>query len=73
LITGPRPRTVARGDLVDAVLLGVVSAGMTLLFFEAIARIPLATAVACGSGRDRLCAGRRDLLGRLHPPDPAGR
>ena len=35
-----------RHDLATAVLLGVVSAGMTLLFFEAIARIPLATAVA---------------------------
>jgi inner membrane transporter RhtA len=47
LITGLRPRAIARRDLVDAVLLGVVSAGMTLLIFEAIARIPLATAVAC--------------------------
>jgi inner membrane transporter RhtA len=47
LITRPRPWAMARRDLVDAVLLGVVSAGMTLLFFEAIARIPLATAVAC--------------------------
>jgi inner membrane transporter RhtA len=47
LIVRPRPWAMARRDLVDAVLLGVVSAGMTLLFFEAIARIPLATAVAC--------------------------
>jgi inner membrane transporter RhtA len=47
VITRPRPTTMARRDLIDAVLLGAVSAGMTLLFFEAIARIPLATAVAC--------------------------
>jgi inner membrane transporter RhtA len=47
LITRPRPWAMPRRDLVDAVVLGVVSAGMTLLFFEAIARIPLATAVAC--------------------------
>lgn len=47
LIARPRLWEMARRDLVDAVLLGVVSAGMTLLFFEAIARIPLATAVAC--------------------------
>jgi inner membrane transporter RhtA len=47
LVTRPRAWAMARRDLVAAVLLGVVSAGMTLLFFEAIARIPLATAVAC--------------------------
>lgn len=47
LVTRPRAWAMARRDLVAAVLLGVVSAGTTLLFFEAIARIPLATAVAC--------------------------
>jgi len=46
VIARPRPWAMARRDLVDAVTLGLVSAGMTLFFFEAIARIPLATAVA---------------------------
>lgn len=42
----PRPWTMSRGNLAGAVGLGVVTAGMTMLFFEAIARIPLATGVA---------------------------
>ncbi len=42
----PKLRTFRRHDLAAAVLLGVVSAGMTINFLEAIARIPLATAVA---------------------------
>jgi inner membrane transporter RhtA len=46
VVVRPRPWAMPRHDLATAVLLGVVSAGMTLLFFEAIARIPLATAVA---------------------------
>src|SRR6266536_6273862 len=46
-IARPRPWAMPRRDLLDAATLGLVSAGMTLLFFEAIARIPLATAVAC--------------------------
>jgi len=47
LIARPRLFEMAHRDLLDAILLGMVSAGMTLLFFAAIARIPLATAVAC--------------------------
>jgi inner membrane transporter RhtA len=45
-IARPRPWALPRRDLTAAIILGVVSAGMTVLFFEAIARIPLATAVA---------------------------
>ncbi|MFG2192052.1 DMT family transporter [Streptomyces sp. NPDC048639] len=39
-------RTAPRADLVATALLGVVSAGMMLLFSEAAARLPLGTAVA---------------------------
>jgi inner membrane transporter RhtA len=45
-IARPNLRALHRQDLATAVLLGVVSATMTVTFFEAIARIPLATAVA---------------------------
>ena len=45
-VARPSLRSLRRRDLAAAVLLGVVSAGMTVTFFEAIARIPLATAVA---------------------------
>lgn len=45
-IARPDFRTFRRKDLGTALVLGVVSAGMTVTFFEAIARIPLATAVA---------------------------
>lgn len=45
-VARPSLRALRRRDLGAAVLLGVVSAGMTITFFEAIARIPLATAVA---------------------------
>jgi inner membrane transporter RhtA len=46
VIARPRPWKMARRDLGTAIMLGIVSAGMTLLFFEAIARIALGTAVA---------------------------
>lgn len=45
-VARPRLRTLQRRDLAAALVLGVVSAGMTITFFESIARIPLATAVA---------------------------
>ncbi|HVP61075.1 MAG TPA: EamA family transporter [Myxococcaceae bacterium] len=45
-VARPSLRALHRRDLAAAVLLGVVSAGMTITFFESIARIPLATAVA---------------------------
>ena len=45
-VARPSLRALHRRDLAAALLLGVVSAGMTITFFEAIARIPLATAVA---------------------------
>ena len=45
-IARPKLATFRRGDLAAAVVLGVVSAGMTITFFQAIDRIPLATAVA---------------------------
>lgn len=63
-----RPRTAAftRGALINCVTLGVATAGFTLLFMAAVARIPLGTAsaleflgplgvaVAKGGGRSRL-------------------
>ena len=45
-IARPNLRALHRRDLATAILLGFVSASMTVTFFEAIARIPLATAVA---------------------------
>jgi inner membrane transporter RhtA len=45
-VARPRLWALPRRDLGGAVLLGAVSGGMTLFFFEAIARIPLASAVA---------------------------
>jgi len=46
LVARPRLASFHRRDLAAALLLGCVSGGMTLTFFEAINRIPLATAVA---------------------------
>jgi inner membrane transporter RhtA len=46
LVARPRLSTFHRRDLAGALVLGVVSGGMTLTFFQAIDRIPLATAVA---------------------------
>jgi inner membrane transporter RhtA len=46
MVARPRLWAFRRRDLGAAVLLGVVSGGLTLFFFEAIDRIPLATAVA---------------------------
>ena len=45
-VARPRLASFRRRDLAAALVLGVVSGGMTLSFFEAIDRIPLATAVA---------------------------
>jgi len=45
-VARPRFSRFHRRDLAAAVVLGVVSGGMTLTFFVAIDRIPLATAVA---------------------------
>ncbi len=45
-VARPRPWTMPWRDLLGAGALGLVSAGVTTCFFEAIARIPLATAVA---------------------------
>jgi len=45
-VARPRLGSLPRRDLGAAVLLGLVSGGLTVTFFEAIARIPLATAVA---------------------------
>ena len=45
-VARPRVASFHRHDLAAALVLGVVSGGMTLTFFEAIDRIPLATAVA---------------------------
>ncbi|MBG6138284.1 EamA family transporter [Longispora fulva] len=45
-IARPKVWRMRAADLGTAVVLGLVSAGTTLLFFEAVARLPLATAVA---------------------------
>jgi inner membrane transporter RhtA len=64
----PRPSRFTRRALLACVLLGVVTAGLTILFMAAVARIPLGTAsaleflgplgvaVARGRGRARLWA-----------------
>jgi inner membrane transporter RhtA len=46
VLVRPRPSAFSRRGLVTAVLLGVVTAGLTLFFMAAIARIPLGTASA---------------------------
>ena len=46
IIVRPRPSAFSRATFVTCVLLGVVTAAVTLLFMAAIARIPLGTASA---------------------------
>ncbi|WP_026212546.1 EamA family transporter [Longispora albida] len=46
VIARPRLRSLRRADLSAAAMLGVTSGALTVLFFAAIERIPLATAVA---------------------------
>ena len=46
VIARPRPSSFTRSSLGAAALLGVVTAGLTMLFMAAVARIPLGTASA---------------------------
>src|SRR6478672_8619856 len=46
LLLRPRPRSMTRRSLAAAAALGVVTGGVTVLFMEAVARIPLGTASA---------------------------
>lgn len=46
VVVRPRPSQFPRGILLTAVALGVVTAGMTMLFMAAVARLPLGTASA---------------------------
>ncbi|HET6530128.1 MAG TPA: EamA family transporter, partial [Actinoplanes sp.] len=46
VLVRPRPRDLGRSALLSCVLLGVVTAGVTILFMAAIARLPLGTASA---------------------------
>src|SRR6476469_4350834 len=46
LLLRPRPRDMGLRSLVAAAALGVVTAGLTVLFMHAVARIPLGTASA---------------------------
>ncbi|GAA4824244.1 EamA family transporter [Actinomycetospora corticicola] len=46
VIARPRPSSFTRSSFGAAVLLGVVTAGLTMLFMAAVARIPLGTASA---------------------------
>ncbi len=46
LLLRPRPRSMTRHSLAAAAALGVVTGGVTVLFMEAVARIPLGTASA---------------------------
>lgn len=66
VLVRPRPSAFTRSTFLTCVVLGVVTAGITLLFMAAIARIPLGTAsameflgplsvaVLLGKGRNRL-------------------
>ncbi|MFI5494077.1 EamA family transporter [Actinoplanes sp. NPDC051859] len=46
VIVRPRPRSFTRQTLLACVALGVVTAGLTMLFMAAVARLPLGTASA---------------------------
>ena len=46
VLVRPRPRDFTRGDLLACGVLGAVTAGLSVLFMLALARIPLATASA---------------------------
>ena len=46
VLVRPRPSQFPRGILLTAVALGVVTAGMTMLFMAAVSRLPLGTASA---------------------------
>jgi inner membrane transporter RhtA len=46
VLVRPRPSSFTRSSLVAAAVLGVVTAGLTMLFMAAVARIPLGTASA---------------------------
>jgi inner membrane transporter RhtA len=46
VLVRPRPRRMAPSTLVACVLLGVLTAGMTMFFLAAVARLPLGTASA---------------------------
>jgi inner membrane transporter RhtA len=46
VIVRPRPASFSRESLVAGVALGVVTAGVTILFMQAVARLPLGTASA---------------------------
>jgi len=46
VLVRPRPRSMDRRTLLACVVLGVVTAGVTMLFMGAVARIPLGTASA---------------------------
>src|SRR4051812_37627406 len=82
VIVRPRPSSFTRSSLGAAALLGVVTAGLTMLFMAAVARIPLGTASAVeflgplggaglrGRGRGLGWAGL--AAGRGGPPARAG-
>jgi inner membrane transporter RhtA len=46
LVVRPRPSSFSKRSLLASVALGVVTAGVTMLFMEAVARLPLGTASA---------------------------
>ncbi|MEV6899587.1 EamA family transporter [Amycolatopsis sp. NPDC051372] len=46
MLVRPRPSSFSRSTLLACVVLGVVTAGMTMLFMAAVARLPLGTASA---------------------------
>ncbi|MEW2506845.1 EamA family transporter [Amycolatopsis sp. NPDC047767] len=46
VLVRPRPSSFSRSTLLACVVLGVVTAGMTMLFMAAVARLPLGTASA---------------------------
>jgi inner membrane transporter RhtA len=46
MVVRPRPRDMGQRALLACILLGAVTAGLTLLFMQAVARLPLGTASA---------------------------
>jgi inner membrane transporter RhtA len=72
LLVRPRPSAFTRSGLLACVVLGVVTAGLTLFFMAAVARLPLGTASALGSsvrsGWRWSAAGAADCSGPYSPP-----
>ncbi|MGY0007671.1 hypothetical protein [Micromonospora sp. I033] len=67
VVVRPRPSAFTRSALRACVALGVVTAGVTILFMAAVARLPLGTASAL-----EFLGPLGVAAGRVHPAHPAG-